>query len=193
MPWGDKSQAFVLGRSGPTSSSRSSLCGMSPLVRRWWACQRTGFVYRNRIAVLARRQLGRVHRCEANSPVRRCRTRDVLSINLTLCTRRRGETASPKASDENMRQIDLRNETVIALSEVPNHLPKRNGKKTHYATVYRWALKGARGRILESTLIGGVRYTSLEALQRFLDGRTSAATPTELDATLDRVLTENGK
>jgi len=92
-----------------------------------------------------------------------------------------------------MRRIDLRNETVIALSEVPNHLPKRNGKKTHYATVYRWALKGARGNILESTLIGGIRYTSLEALQRFLGGKIAAVRPTEIDAMLDRVLNKNGK
>ena len=52
--------------------------------------------------------------------------------------------------------------------EVPNRLPKRNGKKIHYSTVYRWALKGCRGKLLKTWLIGGIRYTSDEALTEFL-------------------------
>ena len=36
------------------------------------------------------------------------------------------------------------------------------------STVYRWVLKGARGKVLDSAMLGGVRYTSLEALQRFM-------------------------
>ena len=67
-----------------------------------------------------------------------------------------------------MKQIDLTNDTLIALSEVPQHLPKRNGKKVHYSTVYRWATKGARGRILDTELVGGIRYTTVSALQEFI-------------------------
>lgn len=59
-------------------------------------------------------------------------------------------------------------EAPIALSDVPAYLPKRHGKKTHYSTVFRWATKGARGRRLETVLVGGIRYTSFEALERFL-------------------------
>lgn len=62
---------------------------------------------------------------------------------------------------------DIRGERGIPLREVPNHLPQRRGKKIHYSTVYRWAMKGTRGRKLESTMIGGIRYTTMEALERF--------------------------
>ena len=61
-------------------------------------------------------------------------------------------------------------EQLIALREVPLHLPRRRGKKVHYSTIFRWATKGAHGRILESKLIGGVRYTTRAALHRFLQG-----------------------
>ena len=57
----------------------------------------------------------------------------------------------------------------IALSDAPKYLPRRNGKKVHYSTVYRWATKGARGRVLETRLVGGIRYTTREALQRFFE------------------------
>ena len=61
----------------------------------------------------------------------------------------------------------------MALAEVPNYLPQRHGKKAHYSTIFRWVTKGARGRVLESTLVGGVRYTTQEALGRFLGGRVN--------------------
>ncbi|MCA9234165.1 MAG: DUF1580 domain-containing protein [Planctomycetales bacterium] len=58
----------------------------------------------------------------------------------------------------------------ISLKEVANLLPRRRGKKVHYSTIYRWTMKGARGRVLESHMVGGVRYTTHAALRRFLDG-----------------------
>ena len=64
--------------------------------------------------------------------------------------------------------IELSTETAITIAEVPLHIPKRHGRKVHYSTVYRWMTKGVRGRKLESLLIGGVRYTTIEALARFL-------------------------
>lgn len=63
--------------------------------------------------------------------------------------------------------LDLQHEHLVSLKDATKHLPKRNGKRTHYSTLFRWATKGTRGRKLESVLIGGVRYTSLEALDRF--------------------------
>lgn len=63
--------------------------------------------------------------------------------------------------------MPLPDETPIALTDAPMHLPRRRGKKVHYATVYRWATKGARGRVLESHLVGGVRYTTIGALRRY--------------------------
>jgi Protein of unknown function (DUF1580) len=37
------------------------------------------------------------------------------------------------------------------------------------ATAWRWALRGVGGVRLESFKVGGLRYTSREACQRFLD------------------------
>jgi Protein of unknown function (DUF1580) len=68
-----------------------------------------------------------------------------------------------------IQPIDLRRETAITLAEVAQHLPKRKGRKVHYSTIFRWASKGVRGRTLETLLVGGVRFTTMEALGRFLD------------------------
>ena len=78
--------------------------------------------------------------------------------------------------------IDLMHEQGLPLKEVPLRIPKRNGKKVHYSTVYRWATKGARGRILETTLVGGIRYTTIEALARFLSEDTQEHSSSELAA-----------
>ena len=63
--------------------------------------------------------------------------------------------------------FNLFQEQLIPLVEAYKYLPYRNGKRTHYSTIFRWVSKGARGRVLESVLLGGMRYTSVEALQRF--------------------------
>lgn len=63
---------------------------------------------------------------------------------------------------------DLLDEHLIALPEVPDHLPRRRGRKLHIGTIYRWVQRGAHGKVLESVLLGGVRYTSREALNRFM-------------------------
>ena len=69
--------------------------------------------------------------------------------------------------------IDIQNEQLLAISDVPDFLPRRRKKKIHISTVYRWLLKGARGKILESVMIGGIRYTSQEALRRFMNTEMS--------------------
>ena len=59
----------------------------------------------------------------------------------------------------------------IAIQDVPDKLPRRNGKKVNFSTVWRWAMKGYSPRgariVLETTLIGRCRYTSRQALRRF--------------------------
>ena len=70
--------------------------------------------------------------------------------------------------------IDLATEEVIPLDEAPAHLPRRNGKKTNLATIYRWK-DPTREIPLETALVGGRRFTSVEALQRFVDRVTAAA------------------
>lgn len=73
------------------------------------------------------------------------------------------------------RKLELIHGSPLTLAEVPNYLPKRHGRKTHYSTIFRWATRGTRGRVLETTLIGGIRYTTVEALERFLG--SAASTP----------------
>ncbi len=67
--------------------------------------------------------------------------------------------------------IELSNETPLTLAEVPLHVPRRNGRKVHCSTVYRWVTKGVRGKRLESLFVGGVRYTTVEAIERFLKAK----------------------
>jgi len=65
--------------------------------------------------------------------------------------------------------IDISTETVITLKEAARQAPcRRRGRPTNVTTLFRWSTKGLRGHTLETMLYGGVRCTSVEALQRFL-------------------------
>ena len=68
-------------------------------------------------------------------------------------------------------RIDIHTETLIPIAKIPSHSPGR----PHVATCWRWIKRGVRGVKLETVLIGGKRYTSLEALQRFAEATTAAA------------------
>ena len=93
--------------------------------------------------------------------------------------------------------IDVQ-EQLIELSVLPGHLPRKKGKKIHISTIHRWRARGIRGHKLETILVGGVRYTSLEAVNRFLQRTTSAADnciqtdvcPAEFDTELSNVESE---
>ena len=65
--------------------------------------------------------------------------------------------------------IDITSEEVILLREASELLPKRQGKKVHVATLYRWAKDGIRGVKLESLKVGGQACTSVEAVTRFVE------------------------
>jgi hypothetical protein len=76
--------------------------------------------------------------------------------------------------------IDILQESPISLTEAARQLPRRRqGRRTATSTLYRWATAGCRGAILEPLQVGGIRCTSLAALQRFFEALTAAAgTPT---------------
>ena len=68
--------------------------------------------------------------------------------------------------------IDLARETVASLTEAAKwkRLPRRRqGKRPHVSTLYRWATAGVAGVKLETIRVGGTLCTSLEALQRFFE------------------------
>ena len=74
----------------------------------------------------------------------------------------------------------MRHETLILLKDTPANLPARNGKRINLSTIYRWVNRGRVGVKLETVIVGGQRYTSLEALQRFDESiAKSTAQPTQ--------------
>jgi hypothetical protein len=66
--------------------------------------------------------------------------------------------------------VNLTDETIISLKTVCRLVPGRTGKGLALTTVFRWSLRGCRGRKLETFLVGGQRYTTREALDRFIVG-----------------------
>ena len=71
--------------------------------------------------------------------------------------------------------INVTQETLIAFRDVPAWTKAHLRNRVHPSTIHRWRLRGARGVKLETLLVGGTRYTSLEALNRFFAATTAAA------------------
>jgi hypothetical protein len=81
--------------------------------------------------------------------------------------------------------IDPSIEELVPVVECRSMFPRRRRKSlddpSHeralisYATLMRWCVQGdRRGRKLESLLVGGVRYTSAAAVDRFLAAAAAA-------------------
>ena len=68
---------------------------------------------------------------------------------------------------------DVLAESVIPLNDVVKYLPFR----TSIATVQRWIRRGASGAVLETARMGSRRFTSKEAIQRFLVAQNETAKP----------------
>jgi hypothetical protein len=64
--------------------------------------------------------------------------------------------------------IDIERERLLTLKEACRAVPGRAQKGLALSTVWRWALHGRKGHKLETVLVGGQRYTSREAIQRFV-------------------------
>lgn len=74
--------------------------------------------------------------------------------------------------------INIHTEHLIPVGEIPNRLPRRpDGRCIHLSACYRWIKLGIRGIVLEAVKIGGVTYTSLEALQRFAERNSTENYP----------------
>lgn len=71
--------------------------------------------------------------------------------------------------------IDIASESLIPLRDVPGWCHENLSNRVHISTVHRWRQRGARGAKLETLLVGGGRYTSIEALHRFFAASTAAA------------------
>ena len=79
------------------------------------------------------------------------------------------------ARDQQMeRRNSLQGEKLITLQTACDILRKRqpeDASRLHVATVYRWASKGIRGQRLETEHHGSKRFTSAEAIERFITRR----------------------
>ena len=75
--------------------------------------------------------------------------------------------------------IDVTTEQLMYLAEAAAILPGRPS----IATLWRWRVKGVRGRRLESVVLGGRVFTSREALQRFAHHEGGCDTATVHTAT----------
>ncbi|NQT21636.1 MAG: DUF1580 domain-containing protein [Planctomycetes bacterium] len=66
--------------------------------------------------------------------------------------------------------INLQQEHILTFREAASKLPRRRaGRNCSISTLHRWRLKGVRGVRLETGMLGGIRVTSAEAIQRFMD------------------------
>jgi len=71
--------------------------------------------------------------------------------------------------------IDTQIEALHRLSTAAGLVPSPSGCGVNVSTVWRWAKRGVRGIRLETIMIGGIRYTSVEALQRFFAATTAVS------------------
>ena len=71
--------------------------------------------------------------------------------------------------------IDPFCEQLLTLTKAARNIPSRTGHGLNPSTVWRWAKVGVRGVRLETVLVGGIRYTSREALTRFFARSTAAS------------------
>ena len=69
--------------------------------------------------------------------------------------------------------IDFSNETPVPINQAPKHYP---AGRPNISTVYRHFGRGCRGTRLETFVEGGRRYTTIEAIRRFV-ARTTANSP----------------
>lgn len=57
-------------------------------------------------------------------------------------------------------------EELVPLDDAGKYVP--GPRRPSRSTLWRWALRGCKGRVLETTWIGNHRVTSREAIRRFL-------------------------
>lgn len=71
--------------------------------------------------------------------------------------------------------IDTSTETIVSFNDARSEF--KDGRRKSLATLHRWRLRGVKGVRLESVKIGGLRYTSLEAIDRFIQAQNAGNEP----------------
>jgi hypothetical protein len=78
--------------------------------------------------------------------------------------------------------IDIESEQLRLLAKASVDVPGH----PHVSTLMRWALRGVKGIKLETVVVGGRRFTSREAIQRFVSRLNSPTSVTKKTATIRR-------
>jgi hypothetical protein len=80
--------------------------------------------------------------------------------------------------------IDTTLETLVTFADARTAFP--GDRRLSNATLHRWRLHGVRGVRLETVLIGGLRYTSKEAIERFITAQNADETPARVPTPAQR-------
>ena len=75
--------------------------------------------------------------------------------------------------------IDPFTDRLLSMKAVCRMLPGRNGRPLAISTCYRWIFTGRRGFRLDSVVGGGQRYTSEDAIRKFVAQTTAASTASD--------------
>jgi hypothetical protein len=75
--------------------------------------------------------------------------------------------------------IDPNSEELIHFQKAAKEFP---GRPVCLQTLHRWRLRGVRGSKLETIIIGGLRYTSLEAIGRFIASQNADQSTPEISS-----------
>lgn len=70
--------------------------------------------------------------------------------------------------------IDISREELLTFGQAARKARPIGSRPAAPSTIWRWHSKGIAGVRLETVCLGGTRYTSAEALQRFFDAVTQA-------------------
>jgi hypothetical protein len=73
-----------------------------------------------------------------------------------------------------MKLRDLRDDQPMSMLDAADFLGRLTGQKPHSSTIWRWCLKGCKGVVLESICIGGKRFVTASAIERFIEASTAA-------------------
>jgi len=71
--------------------------------------------------------------------------------------------------------INAQTEQLLSLTEATSVIPGG----PHISTLHRWRTRGVRGVFLETCMVGGRRFTSREAIDRFLTATAHSAPPSD--------------
>ncbi|WP_397570456.1 DUF1580 domain-containing protein [Schlesneria sp. T3-172] len=84
--------------------------------------------------------------------------------------------------------IDTSKEALIAFSQARDCFPGR--RTVSLATLHRWRLRGVRGVKLETCLVGDRRFTTRQAISRFIEAQNPELEPVVISSTQRRTQAE---